>query len=314
MSKASDRFAARKWGVFNHYLNGMQNGGDPRRNPSGRITDWDTAVGEFDVEKLAYNLHKMGAGYYFITLMQGSKYMCAPNAAYDRICGTQPGEACSRRDLPLDIARALEKYDIDLFLYYTGDGPHLDPIAGERMGMGEPRVPVTETFLTNWSSVLREYAVRYGNRVKGWWIDGCYGWLGYNEQTLDYYDRAIRAGNPQALIAYNFGGAAGGELVAAPHKEDYFAGERNDFTDIPCAGVIDGEQTHIFAPLGVLPAGCGGGAWAFPGVKRDPDYMLDYIRRVNAVGAPVTVDIVVYRDGRCDPEQQRLLEYVGQHL
>lgn len=314
MSKASERFAAAKWGVFNHYLEGMQNGKGALRNPSGRVTGWSEAVNEFDAEKLAYNLHKMGARYYFITLMQGSKYMCAPNTAYDAICGTKPGEACSERDLPLDIYNALSKYGIDLFLYYTGDGPHLDPAAGERMGMGEPRIPVTERFLNNWSSVLREFSERYGDRVKGWWIDGCYGWLGYDGETLGYYDRAIRSGNPEALIAYNFGGAAGGKLVAAPHKEDYFAGERNDFIDIPEAGVINGEQTHIFAPLGVLPEGAGGGAWAFPGIKRDKDYMLDYIRRVNSAGAPVTVDIIVYRDGSFDPEQQQLLEYVGKNL
>ena len=64
----------------------------------------------------------------------------------------------------------------------------------------------------------------------------------------------------------------------------------------------------------MLPEGAGGGAWAFPGTKRDKDYMLDYIRRVNAVGAPVTVDIIVYRDGSFDPEQQQLLEYVGKNL
>ena len=64
MSKASERFAAAKWGVFNHYLEGMQNGKGALRNPSGRITGWSEAVNEFDAEKLAYNLHKMGAGYY----------------------------------------------------------------------------------------------------------------------------------------------------------------------------------------------------------------------------------------------------------
>lgn len=314
MSKAIDRFAAGKWGVFNHYLFGMQNGKDPLRNPGGKITSWDACVREFDVERLAAALHKMGAGYYFITLMQGGKYMCAPNAAYDRICGTQPGEACSTRDLPMELAAALGKYGIDLYLYYTGDGPHLDPAAGERMGMTEPRTPVTPRFLENWSSVLQEFAMRYGNQVKGWWIDGCYGWLGYNRETLDYYDRAIHAGNPEALISYNYGGAKEGELQAAPHREDYFAGERNDFIDIPGARLINGEQTHVFAPLGVLPPGYGGGAWGFPGVKRDKDYMLDYIRRVNAIGAPVTVDIVVYRDGSFDPEQEELLAYVGRNL
>lgn len=314
MKTAVDRFSESKWGVFNHYLCGLQNGGSSLRNPSGRVTSWNECVNEFDVERLAYSLHKMHAGYYFITLMQGGRYLCAPNAVYDKICGTKPGEACSERDLPMDLSLALEKYGIDLYLYYTGDGPFLDPELGVKMGMTEPRKPVTEFFLNNWSAVLREFAERYGDRVKGWWIDGCYGWLGYNEQTLDYYDRAIRAGNPNALIAYNYAGAAEGELKCSPHKEDYFAGERNDFVCVPPSRMVNGEQTHVFAPLGVLPPQYGGGAWAFPGVKHDKEYMLDYIKRVNAVGAPVTVDIVVYRDGSFDPEQEELLTYVGSHL
>lgn len=314
MTNEQKRFANKKWGVFNHYLNGVQNGGDLCRNPGGKITSWNECVEEFDVERLAYNLNKMGAGYYFITLMQGGKYMCSPNATFDIICGTNPGEACSKRDLPLDLYKALSKYDIDLFLYYTGDGPHLDLNAGPKMGMGEPRIPATETFLKNWSSVLKEFSERYGDKVKGWWIDGCYDWLGYNKETLGYYEKAIRSGNPNALIAYNYAGANGGDLISAPRHEDYFAGERNDFTDIPSVAEINGTLTHMFAPLGILPEGCGGGAWAFPGVKRSKEYMLDYIRKVNSIGAPVTVDIIVYRDGSFDTEQENLLTYVGQNL
>lgn len=117
--EALDRFSKRGYGVFNHYMNPMQNGGWEVRNPSGRITDWSSAVEEFDTEKLAYALHKMGAGYYCITMMQSTKYMCAPNETFDRMSGTKPGEACCKRDLPADLYAALSKYDIDLFLYRT---------------------------------------------------------------------------------------------------------------------------------------------------------------------------------------------------
>jgi hypothetical protein len=34
--------------------------------------------------------------------------------------------------------------------------------------------PVTEVFVQKWASVLEEYTVRYGDKVSGWWIDGCY--------------------------------------------------------------------------------------------------------------------------------------------
>ena len=112
----------KKWGVFNHFLYAIQN--DPNvANSRGIQTDWDTLVNGFDAGLLAENLHRVGAGYYVITVMQGTKYMIAPNAAFDAIAGTKPGEACSTRDLVADLATALDKYGIDLFLYFAGDGP-----------------------------------------------------------------------------------------------------------------------------------------------------------------------------------------------
>ena len=120
---AQDRFYGKKWGVFNHFLQVIQN--DPNaKNSYGKQTDWNTLVSEFDTEILAKNLHEMGAGYYVITVMQGTKYMLAPNATFDKIAGTKPGEACSTRVLIEDLYQSLSKYDIDLFLYFTGDGPY----------------------------------------------------------------------------------------------------------------------------------------------------------------------------------------------
>ena len=72
------------------------------------------------------NLHEMGAGYYVITTMQGRKFMIAPNKTFDRIAGTKTGEACAARDLVQDLYQALSRYGIDLYLYFTGDGPYKD--------------------------------------------------------------------------------------------------------------------------------------------------------------------------------------------
>ena len=101
-----DRFYGHKWGVFNHYLAVLQN--DPRCvNSYGKQTGWDTLVNEFDVDLVAKTLHEIGAKYYVITVMQGTKYMIAPNATFDKIAGTKPGEACSTRDLIAELYEAL---------------------------------------------------------------------------------------------------------------------------------------------------------------------------------------------------------------
>ena len=85
--------------MFTHYL--YRTICDPKSegNLNTGITDWNEAVNKIDAERLAYELHKMNVGYYFITLLQGDNHLISPNAAYDRIAGTVAGEACSFRDL-----------------------------------------------------------------------------------------------------------------------------------------------------------------------------------------------------------------------
>ncbi len=312
MSKATDRFLSKKWGVFNHYLIGMQNGSLLDRNPTGKITDWNTCVEEFDTEKLAYNLNKMGAGYYMLTLTQGDKYFCAPNATFDKYAGTKPGEGCSLRDLPADIIQSLKKYDIDFFLYYTGGGPCRSPEVNADLLYGSNEKAINKDFVIKWSEIMQEYAERYGSDVKGWWIDGCYRWMGYTDELLEYYHRAAKAGNPDAMLSTNVNGTGNYGIGLA--TEEFIAGERNDFDTLPLDRIVDGAQSHILAPLGILPLGIGGGAWAFSGTCRTKEYMLDYIKKANAIGTPVSVDIQVYRDGSFNKEQQELLEWVGQRL
>ena len=80
---------------------------------------------------------------------------------------------------------------------------------------------MTRPFVEKWASVLEEYAVRYGENVKGWWIDGCYaGFLKYNDDLLALYANAIWKGNPKALVAMNNG--------VRPYFAKHYSGD--DFT------------------------------------------------------------------------------------
>lgn len=320
---AKDRFYQHKWGVFNHFLSSLQN--NPLcPNSYGKCTDWDTLVHEFDVETVAESLHRMGAGYYVITVMQGSKYLIAPNATFDKIAGTTPGEACSTRDMIEDLYKALSKYDIDLFLYFTGDGPYSSHPEGDRFGFVEPReVGVTESFVDKWASVLEEYAIRYGDKIKGWWIDGCYrDYFKYTDDLLERYYKACKKGNPNALVSLNNG--IGANALESYYKyEDFLCGEQPDFTVIPDQRFYGNAQAHLLAPLGVTPDDDKlaslieetiGPGWGSFGVKRSKEYLTDYVRKVNQAGGVVTFDIGVYRDGQFSPEQKEVLTYIGENL
>lgn len=284
----ADRLLKGSFGIFNHYLYGDDN--------------WVRTTNDLDVERLARNVAKIGASRYCITLMQGRKYMLAPNETYDRIAGTRPGEACAIRDIPMELGKELEKYGVDLYLYYTGDGPHIDPEIGPKFGFAAPRQSVPMSFVENWAAVLREYAVRYGKLVKGWWIDGCYDYFGYNQELLAPYYDACKAGNPDCIVAMN-PGVPSGDPVKRYAKDEFTTGEYNDFTVVPAAQYADGAQMHILAPLGVSPDGSPWNSWCKPGLKRDAEYLNDYIRRLKKVPCALTIDIIIYPDGTFDAAQ-----------
>ena len=308
---AQDRFYGKKWGVFNHFLYVIQNN-PVYPNSYGKQTEWDTLVNEFDTETLAKNLYEMGAGYYVITVMQGTKYMIAPNATFDKIAGTRPGEACSTRDLIEDLYQSLSKYDIDLFLYFTGDGPYKSVEEGKKFGFIEPRdVGVNRPFVEKWASVLEEYALRYGDKVKGWWIDGCYkDWFKYTDELLEIYYKACKKGNPNALVALNPG--LRDAICLGYTYEDFLCGEQTDFTFIPEQRFYGNAQAHILAPLG--KGECEIGGWGIFGVKENAEYLTEYVKKVNQAGGVLTVDIGVYRDGKFDREQMETLKTMGKKL
>ena len=290
-----------KWGVFNHFLAG---GCD-------NAVQWNAKVDGLDVEKVAAQLESCGAKFYFFTLMQGRQFLCAPNATFDRIAGVGPGEACSRRDLPAELATALGRRGIDLYLYYTGDGPYKDDVIGGRFGFTEPRnVGVKRPFVEKWAAVLEEYSVRYGENVKGWWIDGCYAdFLKYTDDLLALYAKAVWKGNPKALVAMN----NGVKPYYAKHysRDDFTCGEFNDFYVIPRERFIDGAQAFALIPLGISTNGTEWGSWAKKGCKRDAEYVADFVSLVNRAGGVVAIDIKINPDGSFEPEQLEVLKAVG---
>ena len=297
----TERFLKRRWGVFTHFLYGAPGS---QINTAAECRDWNLAVNNFDAEKLARQLKEAGAGYYFITVMQGQKYMIAPNEMFDSICGTQPGEACAKRDLIADLYASLSKYDIDLCLYFTGDGPWKDEVCGPKFGFSHPRGTVTMDFVKKWSSVLAEYANRYGDKIKAWWIDGCYDHFGYNDENLKLYYDAVKGGNPNALVTFNNGVKE--DFCKWCKWEDYTAGEFNDLSIVPQKAFYSGSRAHILAPLGVAETQWG--RWRQRGVSHDNQYLKDYVSAVNRAGGFVTIDIFIDENGNLDEEQLHTIQ------
>ena len=307
---STDWFHDAGWGVFLHYLTKAETTAD----------EWNRQVDAFDVEALAGQLESAGAPFVFLTVGQGSGHYCAPNDTYDRIAGIQPSK-CSRRNLIVDLADALNARGIAMMAYVPADGSWADHEARKGLGLtkhwsdGKPytwpeyRLPV---FQKHWEDICREWSVRFGEKVRGWWVDGAYH---KNERypeneppNLRTYAEALKAGNPDAIIAFNSG--ANPLIVAYSEYEEFTSGEMVGNLPVGEAGFwqrlvgdrlpeadyglirrfIEDEQCHMLNFIGQ--------EWGKGPPRLEPDLVAAYTRYVVANDAVITWDVPVGKDGR----------------
>ena len=296
MKDNTEWFARCGHGVFCHYLTSTQTTAE----------EWNRQVDAFDVSGLARQLASVGAGYFFITLGQGSGHFCAPNAEYDRLAGITPSK-CSRRDLVADIHQELEPLGIRLMLYSAAEMAwddaqarvglklkyhHNDPgSGGNRIWRRHRQV----AFMKNIEAIHLEWAKRWGRKISGWWIDGCYE-AAYrfpendppNFQTLA---AALRAGNPEAIVAFNPGVLI--PIICHSVHEDYTAGEISDaLPECPGAWVEkDGHKAryHILSYLGAF--------WGKDKPRFPNELVAGYTKHVTGKGGVITWDVPIQKNG-----------------
>ena len=121
----TDWFRDAGYGIMVHYLK-------PVIVPEGDAGEWNEAVNSFDVELFADQAEEARAGFVMFTLGQNSGYYCSPNATFDSIVGVEPGALCSTRDLPQDLIKALNKYNIPVILYLPSNPPVGNKLVSEK--------------------------------------------------------------------------------------------------------------------------------------------------------------------------------------
>lgn len=249
-------------------------------------------VDEFDVDGLAEQLERVGADYFVLTLGQNSGYYNAPNAVYDEYTGYEPGERCAKRDLPLELYAALAERDIRLMLYLPCQVPNRDPHAQASFGLPQgPRdQPLSVEFARRWAEVIGEWSRRYGDKVAGWWFDGAYAHIGFNEEIGQIYAQTVKEGNPHAIVTFN----PGVRLIRWTQAEDYTAGELNEpFGFVPEGRWVDGSQWHALTYLGAR--------WSARDTRFPAQRWANWVRRVNAGGGTVSLDAGPNWDPQCGP-------------
>lgn len=304
----TDWFVEAGYGIMVHIRQDTHNKGTDDWFADGQRTTWDECVNGVDVETFADQVAETGAGYVILCIQQQDQFFAAPIHYYERVVGLKPGQACAQRDLPLDMMNALAERGIRFMLYFTGDGPWRSNIAFSALsGKSFPNAICNtewnDTYVQNWSKMILELSLRYGDKLAGWFFDGMDG-TKFTEDDLYWFARAAKAGNPNSLLSFN--GAHWTEPVCYTRYEDYSFGEQFGYTYLPDGRYITSEdgtyqtQWHIMAYLDGDQTG----------VMHTAQETIDYIRKIMAKQGVLTLDVDLSRYGTIRPEHLEVLREV----
>jgi hypothetical protein len=279
------------FGVMTHYL------ADWRARTDGltmSLDQWNELVDHFDVEGLAEQIKSAGAGYHILTIGQNSGYYAAPNATYDKLTGIRPSK-CSRRDLISDMAAALGKRGIRLIVYLPAGAPGGDREARVSLQWENGAHPNRE-FQGKWEQIIREWSQRWGDKIAGWWFDGCYWpntmYRSAQAPNFESFAAAARAGNRASAIAFNPGVVT--RLISLTPHEDYTAGEENDPDQVQIRraedGLLDGAQVQVLSYLGRT--------WGMGEPRFTTEQAVQYSGIVRKAGGAITWDVPLEKSGR----------------
>ena len=281
--------------------------------PEGGPKEWNDAVNSFDAEAFALNAHEAGAGFVMVTLGQNSGYYCSPNAAFDSVVGVRPGELCSVRDMPMDMIKALKKYNIPVILYLPSNPPVNNRLVSEKfrypLGKDSATSQYNQPILEN---MIREWSLRYGTDVKGWWFDGLYEWNAIRSTRMDMslkhnistHTLAAKAGNKKSIVTYNYG--FGKIHVNTPYC-DYSSGEKQTIDEIPSSRwVEDGVQWFLFTYLGEQ--------WGGKGQQFKTEVLTEKAKQIVDNGGVLCLEVVVDAKGTILPHHLEQIKAVGKTL
>ncbi|KAJ6436877.1 ricin-type beta-trefoil lectin domain protein [Purpureocillium lavendulum] len=217
---ATDWMHNAKFGVMQHWLAEGCPGrdGSCSGDPAPTVSSWNSRVNNYDVDGVVSQLKSIGAGYLVLAVGQNSGYWAAPNSVYDELVpptDIHPSRL-TKRDLISDMGSALHNAGLKFIVYAPIDTPCRDDYARTKLdGPQCDGAPSSSTYQQNWIRILTQWSRQWGTKVDGWWVDGAFrdGNIKSTQPSpypnlASYYTAAagaVRAGNPNALVALNPG-------------------------------------------------------------------------------------------------------------
>jgi hypothetical protein len=269
----------------------------------GNPMAYEDAVKGFDTVEFANIVNKTGAKFVFMTANHMYPHFPAPILSWEK---NFPGMT-TQRDLVFDLAHALKKYEIDLMLYINFTAAYF-PKYGQKPG--EEAIHAEATFSEYEQfccEVFEEIGFRYGELIKGWWIDSCYQ-VHRQYIAVDFARiyMASKAGYADRITTFNYW-----VLPVVTKHLDYWAGEVCDIIKLPEAlkytyGCAKGIVPHVLLLMEdnwwhdkkdqIIPA---------PRLRSAE--LATFIRGMNACGGMVTINLQIYQDGGVGEESLREL-------
>jgi len=300
------------FGVMTHYLIAPEGTTDAEKT-----ANFNKTIDDFDIKLYMKQFDQAKADWLIFTIGQNTGYWNSSNKIIDSVL---PGRT-PKRDLVLEIAKAVKKRGKHFIAYIPGDTSYVNDGSG---------------YYNTWEKVLRDYSLKLGKNCDGWWIDGC------NPDQLrgingENWARAMRAGNPNSAVTLSMGPYIQGNLKNLSNVNDYFAGEvhhvENAFirTDpmfsnvsldkngrvrvldqapeyfVPKTKLIDGALLHALVPLDLTFNPAISTEW----VKFPVNDMITLAHSFSQVGGGVTFNVPVEKSGKIPAESLNKLIAIG---
>lgn len=306
----------------------------------------NAAVNGFDVPRFMRDFDQSGAEWLIFTIGQNSGTYASPNSVIDELAGS--GHT-AQRDLVLEIARAVKQRGKRFIAYLPCEIKINTSLHQGFAWNAEPGTDQAE-FQRRYLRAVREWAMRLGMSLDGWWFDGCYSkHPAFDNKHMQWqaWYAAARAGNPDAVLTFNDGSYLVASVKPIVPEHDYLSGEQLVVMDgklrlglkkagaplyLPPTAYVAGTRclNHTLLPIDAY-WGHGSGrlpAWAnipfkalhesSPDGMEPPVYsnedLVKFVRNYTRIGGAVTLNAGIFQEGHLGEMTLRQLQELNQQL
>ena len=273
-----------------------------------RLEDYFKAVEEFDVQAFCNQVVEAGAKFLFITTSHADLHLPFPLKELDDIVPNHT----SKRNLIAEISDELAKHNIKLLIYFNGEGS-TDPDYHKTVKFYEDPKEHAEYCYKLTEAISKTL----GDKIAGWWIDCCYeAWICAGRGLrYDYkrYAEALRAGNPNSIVAFNFRGTEDWGSEWGRDIADFQAGEENDLTFLPTSR-FSGESGLQWFGLCWMDDFWVHEKLGTPTPAHSNEKVVDYIKKVLENEGVFAYNVAPYRSGKFSEATMNQLRHIKSAL